>query len=49
MLNYEKAIKDPENHFPKFRPDVAKSQENVVGRSYESGETRFNTFLKEMD
>jgi hypothetical protein len=49
MLNYEKAIKDPENQFPKFRPDVAKSQESVVGRSYESGKTGFNTFLKEMD
>ncbi len=49
MLKDEKAIKDPENQFPKFRPDVAKSQEIVVGRSYGSGKRGFNTFLKEMD
>jgi hypothetical protein len=48
MLNYEKAIKDPENHFLNSL-DVAKSKENFVGLSCESGKTGFNTFLKEMD
>jgi hypothetical protein len=51
MLNYEKAIKDPENQFPKFKPDVAKSQESFTGRnSYESlRKSGFNNFLRQMD
>jgi hypothetical protein len=50
MLNYEKAIKDPENQFPKFKPDVAKSQESFTGNSYESlRKSGFNNFLRQMD
>jgi hypothetical protein len=51
ILNYEKAIKDPENQFVKFKPDVAKSQESFIGRSsYESvRKSGFNNFLMQMD
>jgi hypothetical protein len=41
-------MKDPENDNPKFRPDLTLSQACVVGKSYESGDAGFNTFIREM-
>jgi hypothetical protein len=49
QVRFEDAMKDPENLCPKFKPDLKISQETVVGRSYQSGEQGFNTFLKEME
>jgi hypothetical protein len=40
-----KALKDPENFYPSFKPEIAQSQQNVNGREYQS----FSKFLQEMD
>jgi hypothetical protein len=39
------AMKDPENVQPRFKPEIAQSQEVVMGREYQT----FDKFLKEMD
>lgn len=44
-MAFERALKDPENINPQFRPDLSISQE-VVGKTYDNG---FESFLKELD
>ena len=43
-MNYELAMRDPENVNPCFKPDLSQSQ-NAVSKNYDGG---FQSFLREM-